>query len=220
MSIVGLVSCENEPPFVSKELFNVVSYESESLLGDSAGVFLSIHFVMYDENGIDDITDIHLINTDFDYIWKLKREELEVTQWQDDTYYGYSFFEYNNAKSVLLGNYLLRVFDKSGNITDVGMLVELDNVDELGEYAPEIPEYAIKLEDNKKGIRLDEFPYSSCEVRFPSELSKYKNSRKQFFSKDKIELSDKELTESTVISLRVNSEGDSRLVFFLKNYKV
>lgn len=213
-------SCDNEPPYVKNPIYNVIVYEPGGALGNSGGIFLSVHFVLYDENGLEDIQEIQLVNMDQDYCWSLKREDLEITEWENELYYGYSFFEYDHAKAVLLGNYLIRVFDKAGNITDTALLVEIEGVDNKKEYRPAVPEYAIKTKENRKEIEIEKLKYRSCEIKFPNDLNQYKNSRKKFESNERIVLSDKEIEAGTVVSLRINSDFDDRLIFFLKNYKM
>ena len=65
--IFCLAACENEPPSIRNPIYNIVSYEDGSYLGNKGGIFLSVHFILYDENGREDIGDISLINTDYGY---------------------------------------------------------------------------------------------------------------------------------------------------------
>lgn len=214
-----LVACENEPPSIRNPIYNIVVYEDGSYLGNKGGVFLSVHFILYDENGHEDIENIRLINTDYGYCWNLKNEDLEMTKWGDDVYYGYSFFEYDNAQSVLLGNYIIRVYDKVGNAADSGILVELDNYSS-NVYKPVFPEYEISVKDNKKEVEIKKMKYLSCEVKFPRNLDLYKNSRKKFEAAERIILPEKSLEPNTLISFRINAEPDGKLIYFLKNFRV
>lgn len=217
--IFCLAACENEPPSIRNPIYNIVSYEDGSYLGNKGGIFLSVHFILYDENGREDIGDISLINTDYGYCWNLKNEDLEVTKWGDEVYYGYSFFEYDNAESVLLGNYIIRVCDKVGNIVDSGFLVEVENYSK-SIYKFDFPEYEISVKDNRKEIEIKKMKYLSCEVKFPRNLAYFKNSRKKFENEERIILSDKGLEPNTLISFRINAEPDGKLIYFLKNFRV
>lgn len=217
--IFCLAACENEPPSIRNPIYNIVVYEDGSYLGNKGGVFLSVHFILYDENGREDIGDICLINTDYGYSWNLKNEDLEVTKWKDEVYYGYSFFEYDNAESVLLGNYIIRVYDKVGNVADSGFLVELDDFSG-NVYTPSFPKYEISVKDNKKEIEIEKMKYLSCEIKFPRNLDYFKNSRKKFEANQKIVLADKMLEPNTLISFRVNAEPDGKIIYFLKNFRV
>lgn len=214
-----LLACENEPPSIRNPIYNIVVYEDGSYLGNKGGVFLSVHFILYDENGYEDIENIRLINTDYGYCWNLKNEDLEITKWGDDVYYGYSFFEYDNAQAVLLGNYIIRVNDKVGNAADSGILVELDNYSG-NVYKPVFPEYEISVKDNKREVEIKKMKYLSCEVKFPRNLDLYKNSRKKFESGERIILPEKSLEPNTLVSFRINAEPDGKQVYFLKNFRV
>lgn len=217
--IFCLAACENEPPSIRNPIYNIVVYEDGSYLGSKGGVFLSVHFILYDENGHEDIENIRLINTDYGYSWNLKNEDLEMTKWGDDVYFGYSFFEYDNAQAVLLGNYIIRVYDKVGNSADSGILVELDNYS--GDvYKPVFPEYEISVKDNKREVEIKKMKYLSCEVKFPRNLDLYKNSRKKFESGERIMLPEKSLEPNTLVSFRVNAEPGGKLIYFLKNFRV
>lgn len=217
--IFCFTACENEPPNIRNPIYNIVVYEDGSYLGNKGGVFLSVHFILYDENGHEDIETVRLINTDYGYSWDLKNEDLEMTKWGDDVYFGYSFFEYDNAQAVLLGNYIIRVYDKVGNTADSGILVELDNYS--GDvYKPVFPEYEISVKDNKREVEIKKMKYLSCEVKFPRNLDFYKNSRKKFESGERIILPEKSLEPNALISFRINAESDGKLIYFLKNFRV
>ena len=217
--IFCLIACENEPPSIRNPIYNIVVYEDGSYLGNKGGVFLSVHFILYDESGLEDIADIRLINTDYGYCWNLKNEDLEVTKWGDEVYYGYSFFEYDNAESVLLGNYIIRVYDKVGNVADSGILVELDDFSE-SIYKPTFPEYEISVKDNRKEVEIKKMKYLSCEVKFPRNPGLFKKSRKKFEANERIILSEKGLEANTLLSFRVNAEPDGKVVYFFKNFRI
>ena len=46
--IFCLAACENEPPSIRNPIYNIVSYEDGSYLGNKGGIFLSVHFILYD----------------------------------------------------------------------------------------------------------------------------------------------------------------------------
>ena len=47
--IFCLAACENEPPSIRNPIYNIVVYEDGSYLGNKGGVFLSVHFILYDD---------------------------------------------------------------------------------------------------------------------------------------------------------------------------
>ncbi|HBD92788.1 MAG: hypothetical protein A2015_08705 [Spirochaetes bacterium GWF1_31_7] len=217
--LLFIFSCENEPPYIRNPVYNIVVYQSGAGAGPSTMVFLSVHFILFDENGFEDISDISLIHVDTDIVWKLKRNDLEETLYGDNNYHGFSFFEYDNGNSVLLGDYIVRVTDSSGNQSDMALLVDLEGHSE-NIYKSSIPEYEINLKENRKEIEFNKFEYSSLELKVLNQPELFNNSRKKFTFGEKLILSDKELVAGSLVSLRVNSAVDERLIYFLKNYTI
>lgn len=217
--ILFLISCENEAPYIKNPIFNVIIYQPGGTAGRSLTAFLSMHFVLYDENGIEDITHIDIIHTETEFVWKLQREQLETTTYGDNLCHGYSFIEYDNGNSVLMGNYLVRVYDTAGNRSD--MMINVDLEGETGQiYKPEIPEFEVKIKEDKKELEILGSSFSSVEIKVNNKPDLFNNSRKKFYPSERLILSDEELPDNSVISVRVNSEKDERLVYFLRNITV
>nr|HPO50109.1 hypothetical protein [Spirochaetota bacterium] len=114
--IFAFFSCGNEAPTISFPMYHILVYENGALQSPNENIFLSLYFLISDDNGIDDIKSVKLTHIDTEYSWSLTKDELKSVDWENKTYHGYSFFEYDNAKSVLLGDYNIEIEDGGGNI--------------------------------------------------------------------------------------------------------
>ena len=80
--------------------------------------------------------------------------------------------------------------------------------------------YYNNLKENRKEIEFNKFEYTSLELKVLNQPELFNNSRKKFTFGEKLILSDKELVAGSLVSLRVNSAVDERLIYFLKNYTI
>lgn len=103
-----LISCGNEPPIITFPNYSILTYEGGSLNNPTDIMFLSIYFVLQDDNGIEDVNRIRVIHTDSEFSWELPLEVLQRTAiWQEKNYVGYPYLEYDNGKSILTGEYVI-----------------------------------------------------------------------------------------------------------------
>jgi hypothetical protein len=141
--------------------------------------------------------------------------------WGDKNYMGYSFFEYDSAKSILIGDYKIEVTDKAGNIAENFFQVEIPNADIREPYkVPEI-KYQIKGENSGKEIKITGDHYNSCDIKVLSNPELWSGSRKKFSNGDKIILNKKEgLPSGSVISVRINQDVNETRILFLRNFSL
>lgn len=219
ITVIITLSCGNEPPIVKSPIFSVLVFQKESLNMYKDSLFLSLYFIMIDDNGEEDLHEVRITHIDSEYSWLLSPEQLSKVVWGDDTYFGFSYLEYNNSDSVLLGDYLITVEDKAGNMTDQMVTVEVPNY-----RAPEfvIDNIPYVVEANEKGdeIKIKNGAYSSCEIKLLNNPQLFNNSRKKYKQDEKIVIETAEDQKNQrILSVRVNSDDSETLVYFLKNFR-
>jgi len=211
------IDCGNEPPVISAPIYNILIYQKGSFNLSRDSIFLSVYFVLFDENGYEDINRIKITHTQTDYTWVLPNEILnDPTIWKEETYIGFSFLEYNDARSILTGEYIIDVEDKSGNSTQIPFYVEIEGLQLDKPY--EIPDikYDTKVINNKE-IKISGDDYSSCEIKFINDSNFFNGGRKKFKKGKKIILNNKDMPAGTIISVRVNKDDNETMVYFLEN---
>jgi len=220
--IFALISCGNEPPSISFPTYNILIYQAgcfENILNDY--IYLSIYFILNDENGFEDIKEVKITHIDTEYSWIIKAENLSKVEWNDKTLSGFSFIEIGNAKKVLLGDYHIEVLDKSDNLSDAMMTVDPEGYETAKEL--ELPEikYQLSLSKDMKQLTVENDTYSSCEIKFVDNPAFFNGGRKKFASNEKIILNNNKPAEpENVISVRINKDLSENLVYFLKPIKV
>jgi hypothetical protein len=221
--LIILVSCGNEPPAVNFPLYNIVIYQNGSLNVPNDGIFLSVHFLLQAENGVEDIDLIRIIHQESEYSWILPKDIVlaQPVIWQDKTYYGYSFLEFNGARSILTGEYKIEVTDRAGNIAEAVFFVEVEGI--IATEPFDIPEikYQISADNKNKEIRITEGDYSSCEIKILNQPALFNSGRKKFPNGQKIVLNNNEsMAKGTRISVRINREEEEKTIYFLKTFQI
>lgn len=220
--LIILIGCGNEPPIINYPNYNILIYEGGSLNIPSNMMFLSVYFVLQDDNGIEDINSIRVIHTETEYSWDLPLDIInKTTIWQERTYVGCPFLEYNDGRSLLTGEYVIEIEDKAGNYADISFFVEIEGLILMKPY--EIPEikYKAKVLNDNKELSISGARYSSCEIRYLSDLSFFNGGRKKIKSGNKIILNNNnEMPVGTKISVRVNSDDDEKIIYFLKTLTI
>jgi len=216
--IVVLISCGNEPPSISFPTYNILIYQAgcfENILNDY--IYLSIYFILNDENGFEDIKEVKITHIDTEYSWIIKAENLSKVEWNDKTLSGFSFIEIGNAKKVLLGDYHIEVLDKSDNLSDAMMTVDPEGYETAKELdLPEI-KYQLALSKDMKQLTVENDEYASCEIKFVDNPAFFNGGRKKFASNEKSILNNnKPVDAGSVISVRVNKGLSENIVYFLK----
>ncbi len=209
-------ACDNEAPVINSPIYNFVCYDSDGIGGSKRSIYLSVHFMLYDGNGVEDIVSIDLVNRINDYRWHIEKKNIEETIYGDNTYYGYSFFEYNGAQSVLLGEYLIQVEDSVGNVTEYPLYVETDNANK-GEFKFPDYKYEINIKDNK--LTVTGVDYSSLEYCFTNDPSIFNNSRMKHLKGSDVALTKKNSGTIYNVSVRLNIDDEEKIVFFTRNIK-
>ena len=126
--------------------------------------------------------------------------------------------EYDNASSILTGEYLIEVTDSVGNITESTLFVEIEGI--ISAEAYKIPEinYKIVPVNKNREIKITGDKYSSCEIRFLNKPKMFDGGRKKFKSGEKIILNeDKPVQSNTNLSVRINKNEEESLIYFLKD---
>ena len=215
-----LIDCGNEPPVIISSMYQILIYQKDSLNIPKDSIFLSIYFILEDDNGIDDILDVRIIHTNTDYTWNIPVELLKKSTviWEDKQFIGYPFLEYQNATSILTGEYLIEVTDSVGNITESTLFVDIEGIISSESYAiPEI-NYKIVQTNKNKEIKIIGDKYSSCEIKFLNKPKMFDGGRKKFKSGEKIILNNnKPVQSNTNLSVRLNKNEEGTIIYFLKD---
>ena len=214
-----ILSCGNEAPSVSFPIYHILIYEDQALQVPNSSMFLSVYFVINDEDGMNDIKSVKLTHIDSEYSWVLKKEELKSYDWENKTYYGYSFFEYNNAKSLLLGDYNIEVEDSAGNIGNSLFRVEIDEPSNINISKDEfrIPDinYRATTIENGKEIKIENGKYFSVEVKFLDNPDLFNGGRKKFTEDQKIVVNPNEnKMNGNLLSIKINQDVNETIVYF------
>lgn len=180
-------------------------------------IFISVYFVL--EDSLDNIEEIKIIHTESEYEWKIPKEIVQKSNvvWGEKKFAGYSFLEFDNAKSILTGQYQIEVSDSAGNVAENNFFVEVEGVPSSTIYRmPEI-NYRITPLNKNREIRIDGGSYSSCEIKFLNDPKMFENTRKKFGSDKKIILNKNEpVLPHSRLSVRINKDEDEIFVYFLK----
>ena len=218
--LIFLISCGNEAPTVSFPIYNVLIYQSGSLRMPSDSIFLSIYFILNDENGMEDIDTIKITHIDTEYSWEIPANLLSTVEWQDKTYYGYSFLEYDNGKSILTGDYSIEVTDKTQNFTNLVFTVDIDGAESNKPYnVPQI-KYEFTYNEKNKEMKIVSDEYSSFEIKFIDNLALYNYGRKKFKLDENAIINVQNSQIGNQISVRVNKDINESLVYFIKDFNI
>lgn len=220
--LIILICCGNEAPIINFPIYNILVYENGSLNMPNDGIFLSIYFILQDDNGIEDINNIKIIHMETEYTWKIPLSILKSpVVWQEKTYYGFPFLEFENGKSILTGEYLISVEDNGGNYAETVIFVEIEGL--ISSKPFEMPEinYKIVSENKNKEIKISGEKYNSCEIKYLNDPSFFNGGRRKYKHDQKKILNDGEpMPKNTKVSVRVNSDKDETFIYFLKTFKL
>jgi hypothetical protein len=216
------LSCGNEPPNISFPVYNILIYQAKSFNNPSDNIFLSLYFVLYDDDGFDDISTVKITHIKSEYSWTLNPNELTKYDFNNRTYYGYSFLEYDNAKSILLGEYDVEVEDKAGNIVNSDIDVEVEGYDNNLPYnVPEI-KYELAVTDKGRELKIVKGDYFSAEIKALNRPDLFGGARKKFREDEKISISSNKtaLPQGTSLSVRINKDVNETTVYYLGIYNL
>jgi hypothetical protein len=217
-----IFSCGNEPPIISFVNYNVLIYQKGGLINTDDSIYLSVYFVLDDDNGIDDIAKIKIIHTQSEYSWVLSKNVVNnPVNWRDKNYIGYPFLKYGDGKSILTGEYIIEVEDYGGNIVRSSFFVEIPNILPNEEYKLEDINYKLEIVNNNKELKISGDDFSSCEIKFLDDPNIFNGGRKKITDTKKIVLNNGEaLPNNTRISLRINKNEEGTIVYFLKTITI
>jgi hypothetical protein len=214
-----LVSCGNEPSNISFPRYNVLIYQAGALNIPTDSIYLSFYFILSDDDGFEDIDKLKITHVKTEYSWEINRDQLSTYIWDNQTYYGIPFIEYNNGKAILLGDYKVEVLDKAQNITEtfVNVEVEGDNSDNIYPV-PEI-KYTVEHDAKNKEIKIKNDKYYSVEVLFLNRADLFNGGRKKFKEEDeKIIFPELNDTKNIITSVKVNKDVNENIIYYLKNF--
>ncbi len=220
LAVLQLIfSCGNEPPVISLVNYNVLVYQKDGLINTDDAIYLSVYFVIDDANGLNDIKTIKVTHLQSEYSWILSRDILKTpTVWRDKNYVGYPFLKYDDAKSILTGEYVVEAEDYSGNVARSSFFVEMPGTEPNEEYSLKEIKYRAELVNNNRELKISGDDFSSCEIRFLNEPAFFNGGRKKFTDTKKIVLNNGDpMPPNTKISVRINRDDMETDVFFLKN---
>ena len=218
--LLGIIlsSCGNEAPVITFPMYHILIYQGGSLNIPNDSIFLSVHFILQDDNGMDDISEIKITHSETEYSWVLPKESLSsTTLWQEKTYTSYSFLEYENAKSILTGEYLIEVEDKAANFAQTVFFVEIEGLISSEPFKLPDIDYKVVATNKNNEIKISKDDYSSCEIRFLNDSKYFNGGRKKFKKNQKIILNNNNpMPINTKVSVRINKDEDETMVYFLK----
>jgi len=214
--LIILFSCGNEAPYIEFPVYNILIYQEGALSMYDDSIFLSLYFILFDDDGNDDIAEVKITHTKTQYSWTIPISELEIYDYDNKSYYGVSFLEYDGAKSILLGEYVVSVVDKAGAYSEIKIIVEIDNKNEIYDIPP--IDYSITFNKENNEFKIDGDEYNSVELKFINDPSMFDGGRKKFFSGDKIILDG--INSNYIASFRVNKDINETIIYFLRNYSV
>lgn len=215
--ILFFLACGNEPPVISFPSYNVLIYQKGALGINKDSIYLSVFFIVEDENGTEDITKVRVTHIESELTWDIPMELLnEKYIWNEKNYTGYPYLEYKNGDSILTGDYLIEIQDTAGNLTETTFVVEVDGVMLNKEYR--FPEIKYKIESSeKKEIKILNDRYNSCDIKNLTDNSYFNGGRKKFKENQKIILNNSPLPQNTVISVKINKDIDEKIIYILKD---
>ncbi|MBN2546035.1 MAG: hypothetical protein JXB50_09580, partial [Spirochaetes bacterium] len=137
--------------------------------------------------------------------------------WNEKSYTGYPFLEYNNGKSILTGDYIIEIQDTAGNLSQTTFVVEVDGIMLNKPY--NFPEIKYKLESSdRKELKILNDRYNSCDIKILTDNSFFNGGRKKFKENQKIILNNNPLPQNTVISVKINKDIDEKIIYVLKDF--
>jgi len=215
--ILSIISCGNEPPNLSFPTYNILIYQSGAFSVPNDSIYLSMYFVINDDDGFEDITKIKITHVKSENAWDFGRDKLSTYQWENKNFYGIPFLEYNGGKSILLGDYKIEVEDSSGNLSELFVNVEIEgNNSDIAFNVPEI-KYKIEVDKKNKELKIKNDTYSSAEIKIMNRQDLYNFGRKKFRDDEKIKLTDSEINNSNLqLSFKINKDVNENIVYFLK----
>jgi len=216
--ILFFLSCGNEPPVITFPSYNILIYQKGALGAAQDSIYLSVFFILEDENGLDDLTKIKVTHIDSELTWDIPLVLLNDKYiWNEKNYSGYPFLEYKNGESILTGDYLIEIQDSAGNLTETTFIVEVGGVMLNKEYKFPVIKYKLESSD-KKEVKILNDRYNSCDVRILTDNSFFNGGRKKFKENQKIILNNTPLPQNTVISVKINKDIDEKIIYILKDF--
>ena len=218
--MLSIISCGNQPPTISSVIYNILIYQAGSLNIPNNSIFLSVYCILDDPDGLDDITQVKITHIESDYSWIIPKETIlnsNVT-WDDKKYRGFSFLEFDNAQSILTGEYIIEATDSVGNTAEQTFFVEIEG--QVPNEIYKIPEINYKLNYSAKNreIKITGDKYNSCEIKLLNNTKAFNGSRKKFIYGKDIILDEDIMQPRTQISARINKDENGNIIYFLKNF--
>ena len=219
--IAFLISCGADPPYITSVTHSVLIYQQDSvqnMLSDN--VYLSIFCVIAGDTEDNNLREMKITHLATEYSWTIEEKNLSTYNYHDTVYTGFPFIEYEDGKSLLLGDYLIEITDKQDNLSDFVIDVAVPSKKEgtfhIDNYT--VPYKAAFIRNNKE-LQIEckgNATYSSAEIMFLNNQSLFAGGRRKYNNGERI-LFDPSygINANSRLSVRLNTGTEDNIIYYL-----
>ena len=219
--ITFLLSCGADPPYITSASYSVLIYQQNSvqnMLSDN--VYLSIFCVIAGDTEDNNLREMKITHLNTEYSWTIDEKNLSTYNYHDTVYTGFPFIEYEDGKSMLLGDYLIEITDKQDNLSDFVIDVAIPSKKEgtfhIDDYT--VPYKAAFIRNNKE-LQIEckgNANYAAAEILFLNNPGIFAGGRRKYESSERI-LFDPSygIDANTRLSVRLNTGADENIIYYL-----
>lgn len=219
--ITFLISCGADPPYITSVTHSVLIYQQDSvqnMLSDN--VYLSIFCVIAGDTEDNNLREMKITHLATEYSWTIEEKNLSTYNYHDTVYTGFPFIEYEDGKSLLLGDYLIEITDKQDNLSDFVIDVAISSKKEgtfhIDNYT--VPYKAAFIRGNRE-LQIEckgNATYSSAEIMFLNNQSLFAGGRRKYNNGERI-LFDPSygINANSRLSVRLNTGTDDNIIYYL-----
>ncbi len=219
--IAFLLSCGADPPYITSVTHSVLIYQQDSvqnMLSDN--VYLSIFCVIAGDTEDNNLREMKITHLATEYSWTIEEKNLSTYNYHDTVYTGFPFIEYEDGKSLLLGDYLIEITDKQDNLSDFVIDVAVPSKKEgtfhIDNYT--VPYKAAFIRNNKE-LQIEckgNATYSSAEIMFLNNQSLFAGGRRKYNNGERI-LFDPSygINANSRLSVRLNTGTEDNIIYYL-----
>lgn len=219
--IAFLISCGADPPYITSVTHSVLIYQQDSvqnMLSDN--VYLSIFCVIAGDTEDNNLREMKITHLATEYSWTIEEKNLSTYNYHDTVYTGFPFIEYEDGKSLLLGDYLIEITDKQDNLSDFVIDVAVPSKKEgtfhIDNYT--VPYKAAFIRGNRE-LQIEckgNATYSSAEIMFLNNQSLFAGGRRKYNNGERI-LFDPSygINANSRLSVRLNTGTEDNIIYYL-----
>ena len=219
--LIFLISCGADPPYITSASYSVLIYQQNSvqnMLSDN--VYLSVFCVIAGDTEDHNLREMKITHLATEYSWTIEEKNLSMYNYHDTVYTGFPFIEYEDGKSLLLGDYLIEITDKQDNLSDfvidVTIPAKKEGIFHIDGYI--VPYKASFIRGNKE-LQIEcksNAAYSSAEIMFLNNQSIFAGGRRKYDAGERI-LFDPSygIDTNTRLSVRLNTGADDNIIYYL-----